>query len=620
MKKYFVIFVLSIIYPIHSAFPGWQENADSLKNLLQQAASDTLKIRLYLELGKEVLSNTPETSLDYYTSARKLAEKNNDTNFMVRSMLGICGFYSRVNEYSTSLELIYDAMEMSKNNTKLLALCHGWLAEIHHMIEEFDVALQHNRIALNYDRQNNDSNRIAVDYHNLGTLFLEIDDFDSALYFLKIANRLSIKLKGRPNTYNLSHIGLTYTYMKEYDSALYYHFESLKYDSIDDRKYEMAVDYYYLAFTYFNFGNYNKASIYTKLSNRLSNDLNLFDILQLNYELMYKISEKQGNFKEAFEFALLRNNYADSLRDKSKQSLIQSLNAKYRFKEKEQQLARVEEKNNLLERQRTLLVILSIVSLLLLVSTVIIINQINRRQKATRELLIELEKANLSKERLISIISHDLRGSIGTLRNAVELIIDDSMDYESIKDLMKSFFPVVDSTYDLLENLLTWAKYGKENLEPLFEHINIKNIIDKSILHTSHLAISKNITISNLVEDTIVVADKNMLLTVVRNLISNAVKFSHQKSVVTISCVSTSTIAEIIISDNGVGMKENVLQNIFTTPVDYHSKGTMGERGSGLGLTICKNFIEINGGEIWAESKHGKGSSFYFTIPVAQKS
>jgi two-component system sensor histidine kinase/response regulator len=619
MKKHIVFFLLSFFFFAHPAQAGWQENADSLKILLQEASTDTSKIRLYLELGQEVLSNTPEIALDYYTTARKLAEKNNDTNYIVRSMLGICGFYSRVNEYSTSLELVYNALEMSKNNTKLLAMCYSWLAELHHMIEEYDVALQHNRTALNYDRLNLDSNRIARDYHNIGTLFLEKDNFDSALYFLKIANKISLKLKGRPSTFSLSHIGLTYTYMKEYDSALFYHFESLKYDSIDARKYEISVDYYYIALTYFDMSEYNEAVVYAQKSVTLSNELNLFDVLQLNYELLYEVSDKQGNYKDAYNYALLRNNFVDSLRDKSKESLIQSLNAKYRFKENEQQLARVEEKNSLLERQRTLLVILSFVTLLLLVSTVIIINQINRRQKATRELLSELEKANLSKERLISILSHDLRGSIGTLRNAVELIIDDSMDYDSIKDLMKSFFPVVDSTYDLLENLLTWAKYSKENLEPYFEHVNIKNIVEKSIMHTSHLTISKNITILNHVDDTIVLADKNILSTIFRNLISNAVKFSHQKSVVTISCATSSSLAEVKISDNGIGMKENVLKNIFTTPVDYHSKGTMGERGSGLGLSICKNFIEKLNGEIWAESIPGKGSSFFFTVPVAQK-
>lgn len=619
MIRIFAVFLLSILLSTQSTHAGWQERADSLKALLQQSASDTAKIELYLELGKEVISNTPEASLEYYKNAQSLAEGINDTNYIVRSILGVCRFYTLVSEYGTSLELAYEAMEMSKDNKILLALCHNRLAGIHHMIEEYDASIKHNRIALALDIANGDTARIATDYHNIGTLFLETDDYDSALLYIHAANQLSIKSKGKPDSYSLSHIGLTYTYMEVYDSALHYHFEALNYDSIDERKYEMAIDYYYIAFTYFNIGNYTKTISYANQSIKIANELRLFEDLMLNYKLLYQVSEKQGKYKNAFEYSLLRNNYADSLRDKGKVSLAQSLNAKYKFEENEKQLARIEEKNNLLERQKTLLIILSFVTILLLVSTVIIINQINRRQKATRELLLELEKANKSKERLISIISHDLRGSIGTLRNAVGLIIDDSLDYETIKDLMKSFFPVVDSTYDLLENLLTWARYGKETLDPMFEHVEIKSIVEKSILHTSHLAISKNISVINHVEETIVLADRNMLLTVVRNLISNAIKFSQPKSQVVISCATSSSIAEIKVKDFGVGMKENVLNNIFTTPVDYHSKGTMGERGSGLGLSICKNFIEKLDGNIWAESKSGEGSSFYFTIPVVQK-
>jgi signal transduction histidine kinase len=611
---FFTLFAL--IIPVFSANAAWQERVDSLKNILQQTTIDTIKIQLYIELGKEVLSNTPEASLEYFNHAQKLAEEINDTSYKVKSLLALSSFYNMVNEYSSSLELVYQAMKMAKNNTVLLALCHSRLAAINHMIEEYDVAIYHNRIALSLDRINHDNSRIAVDYHSMGTLFLETDDFDSALYYLYSANNLSIQLAGRPNSYNLSHIGLTYTYLGKYDSALFYHFEALKYDSIDERNYEIAVDLYYIALTYFNSGNYNKTSKYAQQSEKLSKELKLYDILLLNYELFYQVFEKLGNYKDAYQYALLRNSYADSLRTKGKESLIQSLNAKYKFEEKEKQLVQAKQENHLLEKQKTLLVILSLVSILFLVSTVIIIVQIHRRQRATRLLLEELEKANQSKDRLISIISHDLRGSIGNLRNAVELIVNESLDFETTKGLMKSFYPVVDSTYDLLENLLTWAKYGKENLEPIFEHIDVKQLIEKSILHTSHLAVSKNIVVKNYVDNFTVITDRNMLLTIIRNLISNAIKFSHPKSEVIISCATTLTVAEIKVTDNGIGMKESVLGNIFSTPVDYHSKGTMGERGSGLGLSICKNFIDILGGEIWAESVPGKGSAFYLTIPI----
>ena len=220
---------------------------------------------------------------------------------------------------------------------------------------------------------------------------------------------------------------------------------------------------------------------------------------------------------------------------------------------------------------------------------------------------------------MISVISHDLRSSIGTLRNSVEMIIDESINPEAALELLVSFFPIVDSTYDLLENLLTWADYSKEDLDPSLEKIEINPIIEKSIQHTSHLAESKNIKIVSRIKNGIVIADKNMLSTIVRNLISNAVKFSNPETQVIITSTTTNNIVEITVEDEGIGMNPEVLNNIFTNPANYHSKGTSGERGSGLGLSMCKSFIEIQGGKISAKSQLGKGSSFSFTIPLAQK-
>lgn len=619
MKKFFFTISLILIVSVRFAYCNWQNRIDSLKILLVQADEDTTRIRLNLDLGNNLLSNLPESSLEYFVKAKELSEQINDTNYLISSMIGISDFYTLVNEYSTSLEIVYQATKLSKNNLNLLAKCHNRLANIYFSLEDYKLSLHHNRISLQLDLERGDYTRVAVDYHNISSYFLEIDNYDSALYYIYKAYAINQNKPGHTESYHLSHLGLIYTYMNKFDSAFYYHKLAFKADSLAELNYEMCIDEYYMALTHFKNKDYSMAVQFSEKSIKRARKLKIFDIFVFNYELLYKLYESKGEYKEAFKYALLRNDYADSLRIKGKQSLIQSLETKYKFDEQQRQLTITEAKNDLLEKQKALLIILSVVSILLLTSTIIIILQISRRHKANRELLLELEKANHSKEKLISILSHDLRGSIGTLRNAVELIIDDALDYQSVNELMKSFFPVVDSTYDLLENLLTWAKYGKETLEPSFEQIDIKAVVDKSIKHTSHLADSKTIRIINNVEEASVLADRNMLQTIVRNLISNAVKFSHSRSNVTITCYATSSVAEISISDGGIGMKPEVLSKIFSTPVDYHSKGTMGERGSGLGLSICKTFVEVMGGQIWAESELGKGSTFYFTIPVVYK-
>ncbi|MBA7533028.1 Phytochrome-like protein cph1 [subsurface metagenome] len=177
---------------------------------------------------------------------------------------------------------------------------------------------------------------------------------------------------------------------------------------------------------------------------------------------------------------------------------------------------------------------------------------------------------------------------------------------------------MADTTYDLLENLLTWTKCNKERIAPSFENINLKKIAEKSIEHTHHFAVAKFITTINKIEDTNVLADSNMILSVMRNMLTNAIKFSHPKSEVMLGSVVENSNVVVSIHDDGIGIEPEVLENLFKNPEDFQSSGTMGERGSGLGISICKTFLESHNGKIWAESTFGEGSTFYFSLPLTK--
>jgi signal transduction histidine kinase len=241
---------------------------------------------------------------------------------------------------------------------------------------------------------------------------------------------------------------------------------------------------------------------------------------------------------------------------------------------------------------------------------------IYRRQKANRELMHELTIANDSKERLISIISHDLRGSVGTLRSAAKVISEGMTDLDDTRNLLESFYPVADSTYDLLENLLTWAKISKNKMSPFFDVMDIHELVQKSVDHTLHLANSKTIKLINQVGNIHVKADRNMILAVIRNLLSNAIKFSYPGSDVYIKSEIKDGMLIVSFEDQGVGISKEGLLKVFDSPNNFHSSGTMGERGSGLGLSLSKIFIQKNGGKIWVESFEGEGSTFYFSLPI----
>ena len=155
---------------------------------------------------------------------------------------------------------------------------------------------------------------------------------------------------------------------------------------------------------------------------------------------------------------------------------------------------------------------------------------------------------------------------------------------------------------------------AKENITPEFSLINLKDIINKTIEQTRHLAESKSITVTNTLSDQLIKVDKNMILSVARNILNNAIKFSHPKGEVLIESKNTDDMVVVSITDNGIGMDQKQLKMIFENPEENQSPGTMGERGSGLGIMICKAFLESHGGTIWAESEPEKGASFFFTL------
>ncbi len=603
--------LLCLLLTLTSALEAnnWQKTADSLHTLLLTEQTDTGKADIYLMLSELLLSNQPEKSLEYVIEATRISEKLSDSSRIVLSYLHACDFYSQIGEYTTALELAYRALGIASGDNLKLSLCHNRIATVHAGLNNYKETIFHNKKSLHYSSATGDSTLIIVDIHNIGRAYIDLKMYDSALYYLRKTNQYEIKHRGRPDPYSLSNIGNVFLELGNYDSALHYHMTAYKYDVEDDQQYLMAIDQQFIANTYYKMKNYSEAKNFALRSIESAYRVAAYDVALDNYEILYKVYSEEGNYKKALEYALLFNTTKDTLRNKSNQSLIYGLETKYKVMEQEAKLS-------LLEKQKTLYFILAFISILFLISMVIIVLLVYKRQREYKDLSSQLQLANNSKERLLSIISHDLRSSVGTLRVAAKAISEGMTNVEDTRSLLESFYPVADSTYDLLENLITWSKYSRENLAPQFSIINLNELVDKSIEHTHHLAESKSIKIINNVPDQVIHADKNMLLSVLRNILNNAIKFSYSKSRVLIDFKTTDEHYIISVTDNGIGMDTHVLNKLFTSPDEVQSSGTMGERGSGLGITICKTFLKSHGGDIWAESEPGKGSTFYFSIPI----
>lgn len=245
--------------------------------------------------------------------------------------------------------------------------------------------------------------------------------------------------------------------------------------------------------------------------------------------------------------------------------------------------------------------------------------------KTVREILSEtnvhLQAANANKDKLLSIIAHDLRNPFSVLITFSKLLLDsyDDFNREDVLNYLRTFYQTSKHGYSLLDNLLKWSKSQTGTMEIEPESIDIKDITEENITLLNSQATSKNINLVNNVDDKVFAyADLNMTLTVLRNLLSNAIKFTHKEGQVEVFGRASNKHVEISVKDNGVGMSEEELERIFRIDVKHSTEGTANERGSGLGLVLCKEFIEKNLGTLRVVSVKGEGSEFIFKLPRAK--
>ena len=250
---------------------------------------------------------------------------------------------------------------------------------------------------------------------------------------------------------------------------------------------------------------------------------------------------------------------------------------------------------------------------------------ITRRKAAEMEIMELNEKLkvlNTDKDRFISILAHDLKNPFNTILGLLDLLTENINKYEigKIEDFLNRIKKSAHYTYNLLDDLLMWVRSqsGRLPFEP--KKLDFAFICNDVLEILKQNARNKKISINHsLADEIIVIADINMLKTIIRNLITNAIKFTNKGGKIEISAKQTELCATITVSDNGIGIKPETLVKLFDNSQINSTVGTESESGTGLGLLLCKEFVEKNGGKIWVESEVGKGSKFKFTLPLKER-
>ena len=232
-----------------------------------------------------------------------------------------------------------------------------------------------------------------------------------------------------------------------------------------------------------------------------------------------------------------------------------------------------------------------------------------------------IQRESRSKDKLYSVIAHDLRAPIGTLKMILEAIDHqkEKIPDDNIKHLIKMLQETTDEAFLLLENLLLWSNSQNGLLQPYGQAFSFTEAAKEVIVLQENIAEAKGVEICNHIDQPFTgYADVNMMKTVLRNLLSNAIKFSYAGGRIDVDCKEKNGFLEVSVKDRGQGISEEHQQGLLDDGLHFISYGTQKEKGSGLGLQLCKDFVKMNHGKLWFESKEGEGSTFYFSMPLSE--
>jgi signal transduction histidine kinase/Tfp pilus assembly protein PilF len=627
-------------------FPKSIDYAKQANELATTTNSHFLKYRANQRLGLSYsLEGDFTSALKYETLSLQLAYILVDSSSIGLSHSNIGNYYYEIGEYDEAYYYFTQAYRIlqksSKNSIDSLYMnisLHN-VGRVFKELGQFEVALRHLKLSQKISETIDDLEGKPYSFDEIGDVKLRMGDYDSALYYLTrsisegkkiMASEPLTTLKElQPKTF--SKIAKTHLHKGDYAKSFIYYDSTYKIHELTGNKFGIAEVELGRGTALLRQEKYDDAMRSIERSVALAREINA-RILEITcYKQLSVLWEKKGDFKKSLEYFKQFNVLDDSLFSNEIQQKLLRDQIRFETSSRDDQIAaltRLEEnqKSELRKQEfiRNILVVIVALTGILLVS----VYRGGQRRKQINMLLLqhqeemekrskELEQLNQVKEKFFSIISHDLRSPINALAGLMDLLDKDAIQPHELPIAIKELRVRFNHTRTLMNNLLDWTVLQMDKLNLQATNVSLHKLAGESIELVSSIQ-NKNIKIvNNIPENSMAYADSNTISLVIRNLITNALKFTNDHGEITLSAEAKGNEWIISITDNGVGMSAEALAKLFNKISPYSSRGTANEKGAGLGLILCKEFVEKNGGQIWAESEEGKGSTFRFTVPKA---
>lgn len=587
---------------------------DSLTNVLNNSPDKIEKINTLLKLSTLKREDDPIKSIDYAKDASEIAKRLEDKIPLLKSYAKLGIVYRKLDSLDISLSTFLKGLELAKeiNDKKWQTNFLNYIGSLYLRFNQNQEALHYYKKSLKMAHSNKDSLGICNALNNIGIIFWRDNKLDSSINYIHQSLLLSIDLKdssGLVSSYN--NLGMLHSELGHDKRALGYYNQALIIAKSMGNKWEIA-----------NITN-NRANLKIKLKEYDSVDEDLMGSIQIEKEIESKLLEadsylilstyyeKIKEYEKSLDaFKTYTKLNSEIINNKTSDKLA-SIQKDYELKSRDLNIKKLDKANSI---QYYLIILLGVSLILLGTFIFIYLKKFKENKKMTEELKLknkDLEKLSDNKNKYFTLISHDLKAPLYNISNLSNLLkmyydnMDENEKTQTLDQLNKSSKHLI----TLVDNILIWSKTQVGTIENNPETIQLDILIDECIEILKPSADEKEVRLINKSDKISIKVDYNLLSTSIRNLISNAIKFSNEKNNVTIETKKSNQDYLIIVKDTGVGIEPERLQEIMNGTTGS-TLGTNNEKGSGLGLRITKELIEIIGGSLTAKSELGKGSTF----------
>ncbi|GAA4297272.1 tetratricopeptide repeat-containing sensor histidine kinase [Nibribacter koreensis] len=649
----FLLVVVLLLYTTIGLAKG--RDTQQLLQDLKNVSAPQEKAELLNTITQHYWEIDPSLSVAYGLKAAAFCKDQGFQKLLATAYNNTSVAYYWLNNLPKATEFARKSLKLRENLKDSIGLGSSYnnLGNLLRDQNQFDLARTYFRKALSIGEKTGKKNVISTTLSNLGTVYELEKKYDTALVYYIQVNAMN-QAANDPYELAIDHFNIGNVYLAmENESQSFFHLNKALAYSIQTRN---KVNEMYvvrsLANLHLKKGKLREAQAYALQALAISKKIPSPEGIKESAHLLNKIFMAKKEYQKAHEYLTLYTSTQDSLRSQIQAQALAEVNAKYETDKSAIEIKRLKVEHELhseklAQKSKTQY---TIGILLFLIGSLAVVffrgrnrvHKINKQLSSYNQLILEknasiqeqanalvvqsgllqsqkeqLENLNQVKDRLFSIVAHDLRGPLISLQSLLQIISMGNLPPEKMDRFIQDLNVQQQNTLGLLDNLLMWAKIQMKGMQLENKPVHLQQLVDQNLKLLMPQAAKKGIQLENNISGEVwAQADTETLKLVFRNLISNAIKFCQEEDLVEVTATVTGQdLVQVSVKDTGKGISPENQLKLFG-PNHYKESGTANEKGNGLGLMLCKEFIEKNGGTIWVESQVGQGSQFHFTIPL----